>query len=291
MFCRVSWVLFLGVVLFVGSAQALTVAVSIAPLCDLVKQVGRERVDVTQLIPNGVNPHTYEPTPSDVLKAVKADAFFLVGLGFDSFLLKVIEAARKKEALIFYISSGIPLLEELHGHANPHVWLSLKNALLILENIAQALSALDPEGESFYRKNAQEYAEILKEIDKWFEKEVKSFSSLAFVATHGSLSYLARDYGLEEIGILEKSPGYEPSPRELKEIVNTMQTKKAHVIVAEPQFSVKAAEVLAKETGSVLVIFDPLGSFPETPYHKLMWKNLEELAKALKGEKNGSTNH
>ncbi len=291
MFYKVSWVLLLGVVLFVGSAQALTVAASIAPLCDLVKQVGRERVDVMQLIPNGANPHTYEPTPSDVLKATKADAFFLVGLGFDSFLLKVIEAARKKGRPIFYISSGIPLLEELHGHANPHVWLSLKNAPLILENIVQALSTLDPEGENFYRKNAQEYAKILKEIDEWFEEEVKAFSSFAFVATHGSLSYLARDYGLEEIDILEKSPGYEPSPRELEEIVNAMQTKNACIIVAEPQFSVKAAEVLAKETGSILVIFDPLGNFPEIPYHKLMRKNLEELARALKGEKNGSTNH
>jgi len=270
-------------VLFGSSALALTVAASIPPLCDLVAQVGQDRVTVVQLIPNGANPHTYEPTPSDVMKAAQADAFFLVGLGFDAFLEKVIRAAGKEGAPVFYLSSRLELLEEHPGEANPHIWLSLKNARIIVRDIAQALASLDPEDKSFYLENARRYTEILEELDAWFEKEVATFSSRAFVATHASLSYLARDYGLEEVAVLEKAPGYEPSPKELAELVTLMKEKGARVIVVEPQFSVKAARVLAEETGSSLVWFDPLGSFPDLPYHRLMRQNLETLAEALKG--------
>lgn len=284
---RVLGVLALTVLLPAGIAETLTVAASIAPVCNLVKEVGKDRVTVVQLIPNGANPHTYEPTPLEVYRATQAEAFFLVGLGLDAFLEKTIHAASGK-APIFCVSSGIPLLEELqrdHKAANPHVWLSLRNARIILENIAEALSSLDPAGETFYRKNAREYIAVLEELDEWFEKEVQSLTSRAFVATHAFLSYLARDYGLKEAGILEKNPGYEPSPQELGKLITLMKTENVRVIVFEPQSTVKAAEILAQETGSLLLPFDPLGSFPDTPYHELMRKNLESLAKALREER------
>lgn len=276
--------------LFGGYASALVVAASVPPLCSLVAEVGRERVTVVQLIPNGANPHTYEPAPSDVAKVAQAEAFFLVGLGFDTYLEKVIKAVQGEKAPIFYLHSGLDLLEDGHENhreeANPHIWLSLRNAQIILETIACNLSSLDPEGENFYKENAKRYAQVLAEIDAWFTQEVLSAPSRSFVATHNSLSYLARDYGLFEAGVLEKAPGYEPTPQELAELIALMREKNVRIIVAEPQFSIKAAQVLAEETQSTLVFFDPLGTFPDTPYHILMQENLRKLVEAWKGSGN-----
>ncbi|MEN3202772.1 MAG: metal ABC transporter substrate-binding protein [Atribacterota bacterium] len=278
------------VLLFGGYAFALVVAASVPPICSLIAEVGRERVTVVQLIPNGANPHAYEPTPSDVAKAAQAEAFFLVGLGFDTYLEKVIKAAKGEKALILYLHSGLDLLEDRgenhHEEANPHIWLSLRNAQVILETVARNLSSLDPEGANFYRENAKRYAQVLAEIDTWFTQEILSLPSRSFVATHNSLSYLARDYGLFEAGVLEKAPGYEPTPQELAELVTLMREKNVRIVVAEPQFSVKAAQVLAEETQSTLVFFDPLGTFPDTPYHVLMKENLRKLIEAWKGSGN-----
>lgn len=282
-------------VLLGGYVLALTVAASIPPLSSLVAEVGQDRVTVVQLVPNGANPHTYEPTPSDTVKVAQAEAFFLVGLGFDTYLEKIIKAVKGEGAPIYYVSSGLDLLEDEHeGHheeANPHVWLSLRNAQVILETIARSLATLDPEGAAFYQENARKYAQVLADLDSWFTEEVSSFPSRAFVATHNSLSYLARDYGLFEAGVLEKAPGYEPTPQELAELVTLMRRENVRVIVVEPQFSAKAAQVLAEETGSTLVSFDPLGSFPDTPYHVLMEQNLKKLAAAWRGKAHGASSH
>ncbi|MBC7217222.1 MAG: zinc ABC transporter substrate-binding protein [Candidatus Caldatribacterium sp.] len=287
------WLSGILIPLLLGQALALTVGASIPPLCSLVAQVGGDRVKVVQLVPNGANPHTYEPTPSDVARVAQAEAFFLIGLGFDSYLEKIIKAARGEKAPVFYVSSGLELLAEggEHKEANPHVWLSLRNAQKILENIAQSLALLDPEGERLYKENAQKYAQVLGELDARFAKEFSSLPSCSFVATHASLSYLARDYGLLEVGILEKAPGYEPTPRELAELVTLMKEKNTRVIVVEPQFSTKAAQVLAKEAEAVLVFFDPLGSFPDTPYHVLMEENLRKFVEALRNTRNGESGH
>ncbi|MCS7241919.1 metal ABC transporter substrate-binding protein [Candidatus Caldatribacterium sp.] len=278
-----------------GYSFALTVAASIPPLCNLIAEVGKERVNVLQLIPNGVNPHTYEPTPLDAAKTAQAEAFFLVGLGFDTYLEKVIKAVKGNEAPIFYVSVGLNLLgdehESHHSGANPHVWLSLRNAQVILATIAQSLATLDPQGKAFYEENARKYAQVLADLDSRFAKAIASLPSCSFVATHNSLSYLARDYGLLEVGVLEKAPGYEPTPQELTELVALMRKRNVRVIVVEPQFSVKAAQVLAEETGSTLVFFDPLGSFPDTPYHVLMEENLTKLVEAWRGSANEPTSH
>lgn len=278
-----------------GYVFALTVAASIPPLASLVAEVGQDRITVVQLVPNGANPHTYEPTPSDAAKVAQAEAFFLVGLGFDTYLEKIIKAVKGERAPIFYVSAGLELLgdehEDHHEEANPHVWLSLRNAQVILKTIAQSLAIIDPEGAVFYEENARKYAQILADLDSWFVEEVSSLSSRSFVATHNSLSYLARDYGLFEAGVLEKAPGHEPTPQELAELAILMKRENVRIIVVEPQFSVKAAQVLAEETKSTLVSFDPLGSFPDTPYHVLMEQNLRKLAEAWRGSAHEESSH
>ncbi len=260
--------------------ENLSIGVSIAPLCSLVQEVGGDKIEIFQLIPNGANPHTYEPRPSDVRKIEEGRAFFLVGLGLDFFLEEIIKNVAEDKP-IFYLYQGIELIKEGEG-ANPHIWLSLSNAQIIVKNISQALSTLDPENSTYYDRNAEECIQKLAELDQWFRKEVQNLRQRSFVAQHPAWDYLARDYNLEIGGVIEKSPGREPSPKELKNLIEEMKKEDIRVIFAEPQLNQKMAQVLAQETGAQIVLLDPLGHFPEKSYLELMRENLNKILEAMK---------
>ncbi|HOQ51759.1 MAG TPA: metal ABC transporter substrate-binding protein [Candidatus Atribacteria bacterium] len=276
----------LGVLILVSGfssfswGEKLSIGVSIAPLCSLVQEVGKDKVEIFQLIPNGADPHTYEPRPSDVRKIEEGQAFFLVGLGLDFFLEEIIKNVAEGKP-IFYLYQGINLIKEGEG-ANPHIWLSLPNAQIMVKNISQALSTLDPENSAYYERNAGEYIQKLAELDHWFREKVQNLRQRSFVAQHPAWDYLARDYNLELKGVIEKSPGKEPSPRELKNLIEEMRKEDIRVIFAEPQLNQKIAQVLAQETNAQVVLLDPLGYFPEKPYFELMRENLNKILEAMK---------
>ncbi|MDI3543627.1 MAG: zinc transport system substrate-binding protein [Candidatus Atribacteria bacterium] len=259
--------------------EKLQVGVSIAPLCSLVQEVGKDKVEIFQLIPNGASPHTYEPRPSDVRKIEEGQAFFLVGLGLDFFLEEIIKNVAKEKP-IFYVYQGIDLIKEGEG-VNPHIWISISNAQIMVGNIGKALSTLDPENSGYYETNAQEYIQKLRDLDQWFGEEVKKLSKRSFVAHHSAWDYLARDYRLEIKGVIEKSPEKEPSPRELKNLIEKMKKEDVRVIFTEPQLNQKIAQVLAQETNAQIIILDPLGNFPEKPYLELMRDNLNKISEVM----------
>ena len=260
--------------------EKLQIGVSLAPLCSLVQEVGKDKVEVFQLIPNGASPHTYEPRPSDVKKIEEGQAFFLVGLGLDFFLEEIIKNVAEEKP-IFYLYQGIDFIKE-GEEVNPHIWLSISNAQIMIENISKALSALDPENSTYYETNAQEYIQKLKDLDRWFKEEVKKLSKRSFVAHHSAWDYLARDYHLEIKGVIEKSPGKELSPRELKNLIEEMKKEDVRVVFAEPQLNQKIAQVLAQEANAQVITLDPLGNFPEKSYLELMRENLNKILEVMK---------
>ena len=260
--------------------EKLQIGVSLAPLCSLVQEVGKDKVEVFQLIPNGASPHTYEPRPSDVKKIEEGQAFFLVGLGLDFFLEEIIKNVAEEKP-IFYLYQGIDFIKE-EEEVNPHIWLSISNAQIMIENISKALSALDPENSTYYETNAQEYIQKLKDLDRWFKEEVKKLSKRSFVAHHSAWDYLARDYHLEIKGVIEKSPGKELSPRELKNLIEEMKKEDVRVVFAEPQLNQKIAQVLAQEANAQVITLDPLGNFPEKSYLELMRENLNKILEVMK---------
>ncbi|MGC8778245.1 MAG: metal ABC transporter substrate-binding protein [Candidatus Caldatribacteriaceae bacterium] len=256
------------------------VAASIPPLCNLVKQVGGERVEVVQLVPNGFNPHVYEPTPRDIQQMLEARAVFLVGLGIDSVLERVLRGV-DAEKTIFWLNEGIEVLQDENGYPDPHIWMSLRNAQIIVENIARSLSTIDPQGSSFYQSRARAYQSELQTLDVWFAKEIVRVENRGFIASHNAWSYLARDYGLHLKGVIERAPEREPTPQELQELIKAMKSENIRVVFAEPQFNQKIAQVLAQETGSTILMLDPLGRFPELPYTELMRQNLTQILKGF----------
>jgi zinc transport system substrate-binding protein len=181
-------------------------------------------------------------------------------------------------------SDGLDILaEEGHGTAgNPHVWLSPRNAIHQVEAIREALIRADPSGAEVYQANASAYIAELEALDKEIREAVASFSSRRFIAFHAAWVYFARDYGLEQAAVIERMPGQEPSPAEIAAIVERARAMQARAIFAEPQFSTKAAQVIAEESGAQVLYLDPLGQPPDYRYLDLMRFNLREMSRALR---------
>lgn len=263
-----------------ASETPFKVAASIPPLCDLVQQVGGERVEVIQLVPNGFNPHVYEPTPREIRQMLEARAVFLVGLGIDTVLERVLQGVDTGKPIV-WLNEGIEILKDENGYPDPHIWMSLRNAQIMVDTITRSLSTIDPEGRSFYEHRASTYKEDLKALDEWFQGAIARVANRGFVASHNAWSYLARDYGLHVKGVIEKAPEREPTPQELQELITVMKNENISVVFAEPQFNQKIAQILAQETGSTILELDPLGRFPELPYLELMRQNLTQILKGF----------
>ncbi len=275
----------------------LRVIALIFPIYDWAREVGGERVEVTLLLPGGVSPHSYEPTPRDVRKLSQADIFLRMGLGLDAWSEKLVTATANRELLVVTLSEGLPPLrlpkiiglrygEELHEKGDdPHMWLDPLLARRMVLRIAEAFARKDPEGRDHYARRAHRFREKLLGLHKEIEAEVKGFSKRSAVTFHSAFAYLFRRYGIELAAVLEPFPGREPSPLYLKELVEIMRRLDQRVIFTEPQFSPKVAEVLAKELNGRVETLDPLGG-PDIPgrasYLELMRYNLKVMKEALK---------
>ncbi len=265
-----------------NTAQIL-VAASIPPIADFVRQVGGERVRVLTMVPPGASPHTYEPTPAQMRELAHAKALFLNGVGLEFWADKAIEAAGNPDLRVVVLSEGQPILESSENAAgNPHLWLSPQRAKQYVLRIRDTLIAIDPQGSDLYRANTEHYLAQLNQLDADIRAAVAHFKSREMVTFHASWAYFIHDYGLHQAAVLETTPGKEPSAAEVAKIVEIIKQTGAPAVFAEPQFSPRAAQVIADEAGVPVLTLDPLGGLPpRETYLKLMYWNLEQLKKGL----------
>ncbi len=273
-----------------GKRQAgkgkLLVAASIPPIADFVREVGGDRVDVLLMVPPGASPHTYEPTPAQMRQLAQARLLFINGVGLEFWAEKAADAAGPSLRLVV-LSEGIEILDKTdHGGGNPHIWLSPVRAQEYVKRIRDALIAADPDGADEYRANAAAYLKQLQALDAEIRAAVKTFKSREMVTFHASWAYFIHDYGLHQAAVLETTPGKEPSAAEIAHIVEIIRQTHAPAVFAEPQFSPRAAQVIADEAGVPVLTLDPLGGIPpRETYIKLMRWNLAQLKRGLGGEK------
>jgi len=261
--------------------EKLKVIVSIAPFSEWVEGVGKDRVDVTILIPPGTSPHTYEPKPSQLVEVEKAKIFVKNGAGLEFWADKIVEI--NKDILIVDISQGVELIElssEKEGRysspADPHLWLSLKNAKKGVKKIFEALSKIDPTNKEYYRRNMDKYIQELDLLDKKIGEKLKVLKDRKFIVLHPAWGYFAKDYGLEQIAI--QYQGKELSPRDMIRIIEIAKKNNIKVIFAEPEFNPETGKMIAKEIGGEVVFIDPLAE----NYLENMRLTVDELVKWLK---------
>ena len=249
------------------------VAATIAPLGEFVEIVGGDKVVITVIVPPGAEPHTFEPTPSQMREVAKADLYVMNGAGLEFWMNKVLEV--NKKMAIVDSSKGVALLQESGGEMDPHIWISLRNAGLQVNNICSGLVQVDPTNKDYYTKNRDNYLQKLQSLDEELSRSFISTKSKIFIVHHPAWAYFARDYGLEEVPLMENEK--EPGPKYLGEVVDLAKKNNIITIFVEPEYNPKAAEVIAREMNASIISLDPLAK----NYLENMARAGREIAKSL----------
>ena len=290
-------------------AAKLQVVASIFPISDMARQVGGPFVDVTTLVPPGASPHTFELKPGQVKAFSNARVFLMIGAGLEFWADSLIHASGQHLTTVV-LSDGMHLMTSVDpdaaehptppvkpggaasaptdAHAdltaNPHVWLDPKLAEIMVRRISQAFSAADPPHAADYEKQTQAYLAKLSALDSHIREAVSRFKIKQFISFHPSWDYFAARYGLTSDGVIEKTPGRNPTPREITDIVDIIKSHKIRAVFAEPQLNPRVADVIARESGVKVLLLDPLGesTIPgRDSYIALMLYNLRHMKEAM----------
>lgn len=281
-------------------AAKIGVAVTILPLAYLAERVGGGEVEVSVMVPPGANPHTYEPPPLQLAHLSRAKVYVEAGSGLEFELAWMDKLAGLNRGMrICDASKGIALidLEGPCGHEHegdgappsltlprkwggerrgkdPHIWLSPANAVLIANNLKDALAEVDPSHAGAYAANARALTEEMERLDGELRETLAPARGRAFIVFHPSWGYFADRYGLTQEPI--EAGGKEPTGKQLAAVVSRARSLGAKAVFASPEFSTKTAEMIAREIGGRVVMIDPLArDYPGT---------LRRAAGAIAGE-------
>jgi len=242
-------------------------AATIAPLASLAATVAGPGWEIRTVIPPGVSPHVFEPAPRDVRRFAPARLVVTVGAGYDDWAEKLALACASG-AVLFDAGRSVGVVsgggEDHDGEIgrDPHWWLSPKRAARALAPLSERFAALDPPGAEGYRSRAREGEASLLALDAELSALLAPVRGRSIVAAHNSWAYFAADYGLENGGAIESVPGREPSPRDLRRLLDLVRARHVRAVFAEPQFSPAAARVLASDAGIRVAYVDPIGGVP-----------------------------
>jgi ABC-type Zn uptake system ZnuABC Zn-binding protein ZnuA len=253
---------------------------------DVVRNIGGEAIALTVLLPPGSDPHSYEPTPRDLIALAEAKLIFINGAGLEAHLEPFL---REAKAPVISVSEGLAL-RRLNGDLDPHVWFDPQNLLTWIRNIEEALSAADPANTAYYAANARAYELALRGLDARILEQVAQVPQEArkLVTDHLFLGYFADRYGFDYLGAI--SPGFstlaEPSARELAELEEAIRQSGARAIFVGMTANPALAERIAADTG-VKLVFLYTGSLsepggPADTYLKLMEYDVSAIVGALK---------
>ena len=251
------------------------VAVSILPLEEFVEKVGGDHIKVYTMIPQGADPHTFDPAPSQMAKLSEAAMYVEVGAGLEfeiAYMDKI--KSMNKDMVVVDSSKGLDLLEasehhhhdgdddddeeehEHEGSTNPHIWLSPEYAQVMVQNICDALCELDNVNAEDYRLNAASYIAELEGLDQEIHDSLKDVKNRVFMCLHPQWEYFAKDYELMEIAI--EVDGKEPGAQTLAMLIENAKANNIKVVFTSPQFSTASAKAIADAIGGKVVGIDSL---------------------------------
>jgi zinc transport system substrate-binding protein len=287
---RSPWIA-LAAILMVSGCQAAPpsgrplVVATIYPLWDFSRQVAGDRAEVVSLVPPGVEPHDWEPSPRDVSQVQRATVFIHTGTALDAWAQKLLVDPKSRTTVVD-ASRGLSMLTR-GGATDPHVWLDPALARAQVQAIAAALEQADPAGRARYDKNAKRFSARLEALDQAFAAGLDDCARREIVTSHAAFAYLARRYRLVEIPLMGLAPEAEPSPADVAAIVKTARALKVTHIFFEPLISRRLAETLSREIGTTPLPLNPVEGITmeqaaaSLGYIELMQANLANLRTAL----------
>lgn len=227
--------------------------------------------------------HDYPLTTDDMKLLENARIFVINGAGMEAFMEKV--TGQMKDLKIVEAAKGIPLIEE-EGEGNPHVWVSISMAIQQVNNITEQLAAFDPYHADRYKANGEAYVRKLEDLKTKMHTALDSLKSRNIVTFHEAFPYFAKEFNLNIKAVIEREPGTEPSAQELADTVKIIKDTGIRALFAEPQYSAKAADTIALETGARVYSLDPVvtgeANGDYDAYIRAMENNMKILQEALK---------
>lgn len=300
--------LVLGLALATGvQAQApVSVVTTLFPLYDWAREIGGDRVQVTQLLPPGVEAHTFAPKPSDMLLLNKARVFVYVGEDMEPWAKDILKGLDNPSLVAVEAGQQIGRVDDRghgencthdhrdhdHGDTDPHIWLDPVLAREMVAAIAKGLSKADPGSASYYEARAQEYINRLQNLHKRIEEGLAVCRHREILyGGHFAFGYFARRYGLSHVSPYPGfSPNSTPTPRQVAELIRVIRATGQHTLFHEELVEPRVARVMAEETGAKLVLLHGAHNLTREErargetYLSLMESNLVELRAALECE-------
>jgi zinc transport system substrate-binding protein len=284
--------------------RKLRVVATLFPLYDFAGNVGGDRAEVTLLLPPGVEAHSYEPKPGDVVRATTADVFIFTGKFMEPWAEGFLKGVNQPGLVVIDASRGIALVDvkgedhELgkndaghgHGHStvDPHIWLDFANARKMVDTIAEGFAAKDPPNRELYLKNAALYNAKLVDLDREYRETLAACQKKVIIhGGHFAFGYLARRYGLTYEAAYGGSPDAEPTARRLVEMKNKLKQYGVDYVYYEELITPRVADVLARETGAKLLKLHGVHNISKedmnqgVTYLQLMAQNLTNLKTGL----------
>ena len=271
-----------------------------APITSIVENVAGEKIRLTGIIPEGINSHTFEPVPSDVKILAAADLLIVNGLDLEIPTLKLARANMKQEAAVLRLGDKTITEKEYiydfsfpkdHGHPNPHLWLNPEHAMRYAILVRDELIRLDPENRGAYEANSAAFLKKLEALDQAIKEAIKTIpeGNRRLLTYHDSWPYFARRYGFQIIGAVQPSDFSDPSPKEVKRLIDQIRKEKIPAVFGSEVFPSPVLEQIAREGKSRYINKlrdDELPGKPGEAQHSyigMMIENLSTMFEALGG--------
>ena len=288
---------------------------SIYPVYEFVSKIGGDKIDLTLLVESNIDPHSYEPTPKDILKMQEADVVFYNGLEMESWIQKTKETLKNSKTMFVELAKTVVPISfkndehtehnhindehtehnhindehTEHNHTNdehnldPHIWLDPNNVLKEIELIKDILIQTDPKNKDYYLENFNNLKTDLEKLDASYKKDFSHIKNNKIVVTHEAYGYLCNAYGLEQIPISSMSSDEEPTPLSLANVIDFIKNNNIKYIFHDKNTNFKIADTIIKETDVQILNLSTfeVNDTSSGSYIEAMQKNLENLKKAL----------
>ena len=239
---------------FAHGADKLKVTTTFTILADMAKNVAGDAAEVVSVTKAGAEIHNYQPTPKDIGRTRGADLLLWNGMNLELWFEKFL--VRLKGVPSVVLSEGIEPMSigkgPYNGKPNPHAWMSPTHALIYIDNIEKALSDADPDNAEIYAGNARAYKQKVTAITAPFRERLNAIAEDKrwLTTSEGAFSYLARDLNLKELFLWPINADSQGTPKQVKNVIDTMREKNIPVIFSESTVSPKPAQQVARETGA-----------------------------------------
>jgi zinc transport system substrate-binding protein len=290
------------------------IVTTLFPLYDFAKEIGGDKVEVSLLLPPGIEAHNFEPKPSDIVEINESDIFVYTGEFMEPWAHDIIESLTNKNIKVVDSSSGIDLLKEEHEHENheegiehdhdnnghshehennhggvdPHIWLGLDNTQTMVDNITKALIEKDSTNASYYQNNSVQYKNKLSHLDNQYKSGLEKCESKEIIyGGHYAFGYMAKRYGLTYTSAQGFSPDGEPTAKDLVSLVDQIKKNNIKYVFYEELASPKIAETLANETKTKMLLLNGAHNITKEDYKNnvsfisIMENNLTNLKTGL----------